>query len=171
MTQELTMPKFTHAKSAAIYPLTLLYDGDCPLCTLEIANLHDRDSDRRLRMVNIADPNFDIAPYASKHKVNLSDLMAMIHAVQADGQLVRGVAVFRLAYGAVGLGAITRPTSWPLLKPLFDWGYTHFARHRYTVSRFLGPLISRLAAARALRQSQACANGQACSHPANRRSS
>lgn len=155
----------SHETPASIYPLTLLYDGNCPICKLEMDNLQARDAHGRLLLVDIAAAGFDIAPYARAHGVSHADLMALIHAVRADARLVVGVEVFRLAYGAVGLGALTRPTGWPLLAPVFDRAYAIFARHRYAMSAVIAPLIERVAAARALKRSQACKDsrgGQAC---------
>lgn len=137
------------------YPLTLLYDEACPLCKSEIDNLKARNEAGTLRFVDVSDPDFDPTPYS----VPLADMMAVIHAVRGDGSLVKGVEVFRLAYGAVGLGWITRPTAWPLLKPLFDRAYIHLARNRYLVSERLAWLLFGIAARRAERRSRACKDG------------
>jgi predicted DCC family thiol-disulfide oxidoreductase YuxK len=137
------------------YPLTLLYDEACPLCKLEIDNLKARNDAGLLRFVDVSAPDFDPTPYG----VPLADMLALIHAVKGDGSVVRGVEVFRLAYGAVGLGWITRPTGWPLLKPLFDRAYVHLARHRYLVSRHFAWLLFGIAAKRAERRSRACKEG------------
>ncbi len=106
------------------YPLLVLYDGACPICKLEIDNFRDRDSSRLLRFVDISAPGFDPAPYG----VPLKDMLTVIHALKPDGSFVKGVEVFQLAYGAIGFGWLTAPTAWPLLKPLFDAAYLHFAR-------------------------------------------
>jgi len=137
------------------YPLTLLYDESCPLCRLEIDNLRVRDGGRHLRFIDVSDPAFDPTPYG----VTLDDMMAAIHAVRADGSIVKGVEVFRLAYCAVGLGWLTWPTGWPLLRPLFDRAYVHVARNRYRISERLGWLIFGIAAWRAEKRSRACHAG------------
>ncbi len=139
----------------AIYPLTLLYEEACPLCKLEIDNLKRRNNAGLLDFVDVSAPGFDPTPYG----VPLSDMLEAIHAVKADGTLVKGVEVFRLAYGAVGLEWITRPTGWPVLRPLFDRGYVHLARNRYWLSEKFARLLLGLAAKRAARRSQRCANG------------
>jgi predicted DCC family thiol-disulfide oxidoreductase YuxK len=138
------------------YPLTLLYDGACPVCNLEMDNLKARNAQGLLRFVNITTPGFDAAPY----RASIAEMNALIHAQRADGALVIGVEVFRLAYGAVGLGRVTAFTRWPLLKPVVDAAYALFARHRYFVSRFATPLILWLAARRATRNIQACKTGE-----------
>ena len=44
------------------YPLTLLYDGTCPVCVLEMDNLKARNAEGQLRFINIATPEFDAKP-------------------------------------------------------------------------------------------------------------
>jgi predicted DCC family thiol-disulfide oxidoreductase YuxK len=112
------------------YPLTLLYDGACPICQTEMDRLAQRDSLRRLVFVDIAQPGFDAAAYGA----TLDDMQRLIHAVRADGTLVVGVEVLRLAYAAVGLGLLFAPTALPRLRPWFERAYALFARNRYRVS-------------------------------------
>ncbi|CAN5468905.1 hypothetical protein BH11PSE11_BH11PSE11_04570 [soil metagenome] len=138
------------------YPLTLLYEETCPLCKLEIDNLKARDHQLRLRFVDVSAVGFDPLPYG----VPLSDMLEAIHAVKADGTMIKGVEVFRLAYEAVGLGWITRPTGWFFLKPLFDRGYVHLARNRHRLSERFGKLLFGIAAARANRRAAACREGK-----------
>lgn len=65
-------------------------------------------------------------------------LLERIHLLDAGGQVHVGMAVFRLAYRAVGLGWLVAPTGWPLLRPLFDRLYGCFARHRIGLGRRFG---------------------------------
>ncbi len=146
--------------SSSNFPLTLLYDGACPVCNLEMDNLKARNTAGMLQFVDIAAPFFDSAPYGT----SLKAMNGLIHAVRPDGSLVIGTEVFRLAYGAVGLGHWAAPTGWPLLKPVFDAAYKVFARNRYGISRAVGPVLTRIAALRANKRSQACAQG-ACRPP------
>lgn len=157
------------------YPLTLLYDGACPVCNLEMDNLKHRNTEGLLAFIDISLPEFDALPYGA----TLAEMNGLIHAVRPDGSLVVGVEVFRLAYGAVGLGHLTGPTAWPGLKPLVDAAYAVFARNRYGFSRASMPLLSALRSARAARRragveaaaqgaltsAAACRNGQ-CELPA-----
>jgi len=138
------------------YPLTLLYEEACPLCKLEVDNLKARNSAGLLRFVDISAPGFDPVPYG----VPLADMLEAIHGVKGDGNIVRGVEVFRLAYAAVGLGWITRPTGWPLLKPLFDRAYVHLARNRHNLSEKFAWLLFGIAARRAERRSRSCKEGR-----------
>lgn len=135
------------------YPLTLLYDGQCGVCSLEMDHLRERNHAGRLAFVDIAAPGFDPAPYGA----TLAEIDAVIHGVRPDGRVLRGVEVLRLAYAAVGLGWVLRPTGWGPLRPLADAGYRVFARHRRTISRVAAPLIDAVRAARARRSLDAMA--------------
>jgi len=109
------------------WQITVLYDGDCPLCTREIETLRRRDPEgRAARFEDIAAPDFEASRYGRSHV----ELMARIHGVLPDGTLVEGVEVFRRVYAAVGLGWLVAPTGWPLLRPVFDTAYRWFARNR-----------------------------------------
>jgi predicted DCC family thiol-disulfide oxidoreductase YuxK len=131
----------------ANYPLTLLYDAGCPVCSLEMDHLRERNHAGALRFVDIAAPGFDPAPYG----VTLAALNAEIHGVRPDGSLIRGVPVLRLAYTAAGLGWVVRPTGWAPLQPMFDALYCVFARNRQPISRVAAPLIDAVRAQRARR--------------------
>jgi len=129
------------------YPLTLFYDADCPVCSLEMDHLRARNRDGRLVFVDIAAPGFDPGACGA----TLAQMDAEIHALRPDGTLIRGVEVLRLAYAAVGLGWVLQPTGWAPLRPLFDAGYRVFARHRRAISHAAAPLIDAVRAARARR--------------------
>ena len=124
------------------FPLTVFYDASCPVCALEMDTLHERDCDRRLRLIDISAPSFD----ANAHGFAQRDLDAAIHAVRPDGSVVRGMEVLRLAYVAGGLGWLLQATRWPLVDRLADAAYRLFARHRHAISRTLAPVIRALRA-------------------------
>ncbi len=145
------------------YPLTLLYDANCPVCALEMEHLRERNAEAKLVFVDISAEGFDPAPFGASFEA----MDAEIHGVLPDGSVIKGVEVLRLAYAAVGLGWVMRPTGWAPVKPLFDWGYRVFARHRRRISGAAGPLIGAVRALRARRtvqRMQACAGG-ACATP------
>jgi predicted DCC family thiol-disulfide oxidoreductase YuxK len=110
---------------------TMLYDGHCPLCVREIRALKRLDRGReKLRLVDIAAPEFDPAPYGRAQ----DELMARIHGVLEDGTVIEGMEVFRRAYAAVGLGWLLKPTAWPGIRPLADAAYRWFARNRLRIT-------------------------------------
>lgn len=116
-----------------IYPLTIYYDASCPLCNGEMSNLMLRNVDGLLAFVDASPPHFK-SPLAG---ISRADLMGLLHARKANGEVVSGVEVFRLAYGAVGLGWVTAPTTWPVLGWLADKAYPVLARNRYRIPRGL----------------------------------
>jgi len=109
------------------WKITVLYDGDCPLCMREIEMLRRRDPEgAAARFEDIAAPGFDAARYGRTQ----DELMARIHGVLPDGTLIEGVEVFRRVYEAVGLRRIAAIMGWRPLRPLFDAAYRWFARNR-----------------------------------------
>ena len=147
----------------AIYPLTIYYDASCPLCNGEMTNLMLRNTnpERPLIFVDASAPTFE-SPLPGTTR---ADLMALIHARRADGQVVRSVEVFRLAYEAAGLGWVTAPTRWPVLRPLADRLYPWLARNRQRIPRRLVTLVfegaTRQAAEQAARRARC--NHDTCS--------
>lgn len=107
--------------------ITLLFDGECPLCAREVAMLRRLDRARgRIAFADIAAPGFDAGRYGRSD----AELMARIHGVLGDGRVVEGLEVFRRAYAAVGLGWALAWTDWPGLRRVADAGYRWFARNR-----------------------------------------
>lgn len=143
-----------------IYPLTLYYDGACPMCHAEMHNLMLRNRDELLAFVDISVPGFDgQPPGATQH-----DLMTLIHARQADGTLVKGVDVFRLAYSAAGLPWVSALMRRPVIGPLADRLYPWVARFRNHIPQRLVVLLFENAARRAAAQPR-CQSGDNCRLP------
>jgi predicted DCC family thiol-disulfide oxidoreductase YuxK len=121
----------------SVYPLTLYYDASCPLCKSEMTNLMLRNTAGLLRFVDASAAGF-VSPLPGR---SVNDLMQLIHAKRADGGVVQGVEVFRLAYSAVGMGWVTAPTRWPVLRQAADAVYPWIARHRHRLPRSLVALL------------------------------
>lgn len=115
------------------YPLTLFYDGTCPLCMMEMKQLMKRNSAKQLAFEDINVDDFS-SRYPTFDKAALN---ARIHAMWSNGDVITGLDVTYEAWRAVGKGWVYAPLRWPLIKPLADWGYTKFAKHRYTISFLL----------------------------------
>ena len=141
-----------HAMPAA---LTLLYDGGCPLCVREVTFLRRRDREQKLAFVDI-----NAADYSSDDHggITYREAMGRIHALKADGSVVRDVAVFREAYRLIGLGWIYAPTQWPVVAPLADAAYAQWARWRLAMTG--RPNLEELCACRSTTASEAAANHQ-----------
>lgn len=137
------------------YPLTLLYDGSCPICQLQMSALMKRDHASRLRFIDAAAPGFDAGKYGFKQE----EFMRHIHAIRPDGSIVKGVEVMDLAYRSVGLGWLTAASRLPALKPLFNHAYTCLANNRYRISTKIPGLLAFIAGIHANRIGKTCIDG------------
>ncbi len=112
-------------------PFTILIDGRCTLCRREAAFVQRLDHGRGLlRIVDITLADFDPAALGT----TMDAVMGQIHGIAPDGTLLRGMEVFRRAYGAVGKRWLLAWTAWPILRPIVDQLYLWFARHRVRIS-------------------------------------
>lgn len=117
------------------WEIKVFYDGACPLCRREADLLRWLDGGRgKVLLEDISSPEFD----ASRYGVTRDQLMGQIHGLLSTGRLVKGMAVFRRAYDAVGWGWLLAPTNWPILRRCFDAGYEWFARNRLRLTGRLG---------------------------------
>ena len=117
--------------------LTILYDGGCPLCQREVRFLQQRDERLhpqapQLGFVDINAPAYQPADHGG---ISYREAMGRIHAIGADGSVLRDVAVFREAYALIGLGWLYAPTGWPLLAPLVNGLYGLWAAARLRLTR------------------------------------
>jgi predicted DCC family thiol-disulfide oxidoreductase YuxK len=145
--------------NAVKYPLTIYFDGSCPLCTREIALLTKFDEQQLLQMVDCSATDFaPIDGYAREA------MMALIHARDAAGAWLIGAPVFAAAYRATGFASIASLWGSRRLQPMWRVVYPWIANNRMWLSKLgaIGALtwvLHRLharAATKALAQSQAC---------------
>jgi predicted DCC family thiol-disulfide oxidoreductase YuxK len=123
-----TQPHPSTPATAPTWRIKLLYDGDCPLCLREVNFLQKKDAGRGLvQFVDIADDGYDPAQHGG---VSFADAMGRIHAVMADGTVIKNVEVFRRVYEVLGMGWVYAATRWPLIGPLVDWAYGLWADWR-----------------------------------------
>ena len=116
----------------AEHALTLLYDGGCPLCVREVEFLRRKDQGQRMQFVDINAADYCPETWSG---ITYRQAMARIHAIDAEGTVLKDVAVFRAAYRLIGLGWIYAPTKWPLIGPVIDAVYTVWARYRLLITR------------------------------------
>jgi predicted DCC family thiol-disulfide oxidoreductase YuxK len=113
-------------KLNSTWDVEVFFDGDCPLCSREIAALRRMDRRRRIRFTDIAVDGFSPEQYDK----NMSELMDQIHGRLPDGAWIVGVEVFRRLYSAVGFSWLVAATRLPLISHLLETGYRQFAKRR-----------------------------------------
>ncbi|MFT0634756.1 thiol-disulfide oxidoreductase DCC family protein [Pseudomonas sihuiensis] len=117
------------------WPLTLYFDGDCPLCAREIRLLSRHASPQRLLLVDISAADFDPLPLG----LSLTAMQNRLHARWADGTWLLGLDASLWSWEAAGLGAWVAPLRWRPLRPLLEWGYRLFCRLRPHLARLPHP--------------------------------
>ena len=110
----------------APYPLTVFFDGACPICAREIALMKRMDHRRQLKFNDFSAVGYD----AASIDVSPAELGRIIHARWADGRVINGVEVFRAMWEAVGLGMLARLSRLSLIEPMVLRAYAWFARNR-----------------------------------------
>ena len=110
------------------WKIKLLYDGECPLCVREVNFLTKKDAGRGIvKFVDIADLDYDPQDNAN---IDFATAMGRIHAVLADGTVIKNVEVFRRVYEELGMGWIYAITKVPLLGAIANWLYEIWADWR-----------------------------------------
>ena len=101
------------------WPLRIYYDARCPLCAREMDALAANDLFARLQLVDCSPPDFEDAALAAAG-ISARQAMDFIHARDADGRWLKGVAVFEAAYAAIGVQAMASLLAQPRLSPAWD---------------------------------------------------
>ncbi len=113
--------------------LTLFYDGFCPLCVREMAQLRQIDKQGVLQLVDI-----QLAESQAHYpQIDFSEASRILLALTADGRLLRGLDSTHAAWSAVGLGYRTVWLRWPVIRWFADRAYLYFAANRYRISYWL----------------------------------
>ena len=116
----------------ASWKIKLLYDGECPLCVREVNFLQKRDAGRGIiKFVDIADPEYQAEENGG---VDFETAMGRIHAVLADGTVIKNVEVFRRVYEELGMGWIYAATKIPLIGAIADLLYGVWADWRLKIT-------------------------------------
>lgn len=118
----------TQSPEAQTWAIKLLYDGECPLCLREVNFLRKRDANRGLvAFVDIADENYTPSAHGG---IDYETAMGRIHAVLADGTIVKNVEVFRRVYEILGMGWIYAATKLPVIGAIANTLYGIWADWR-----------------------------------------
>ena len=115
------------------YPLTVYFDGLCPLCVAEINQLQQLNADGHLQFEGIHAPDFSIRfPHIDPESAD-----RVLHAEYADGTLIYGLDVTHQIWRAVNQKRWLVILRWPLIRWFADIAYRIFARNRYSLSYLL----------------------------------
>ncbi|MCG8414785.1 MAG: DUF393 domain-containing protein [Pseudomonadales bacterium] len=113
--------------------LTLYFDGDCPLCLMEIEALKKLSEDGRLSFVDVNSVDF-----AADHPhIDKAAALAKLHGMTNDGRMLYGLDVTVAAWSAVGKHRWLRILRWPILRYIADAVYWLFARYRAPIAWML----------------------------------
>ena len=120
------------------YPLTIYYDASCPMCAAEMHTLKETDFDNKLILVDCSATNFNepVSCPASQEA-----MMERIHAQDANGQWLKGVDVFAVAYRATGFTMLGKIWGSQTLKPLLSRMYPWVADNRHWLSKTPLPFV------------------------------
>jgi predicted DCC family thiol-disulfide oxidoreductase YuxK len=129
---EQSEPQVNLPADSPTWKIKLLYDGQCPLCVREVNFLQKHDAGRGLvAFVDIADDAYRPEDHGG---VDFETAMGRIHAVLADGTVIKNVEVFRQVYTVLGMGWVYAATGWPVIGPLVDWLYGLWANWRLALT-------------------------------------
>jgi predicted DCC family thiol-disulfide oxidoreductase YuxK len=116
------------------YPLTVFYDASCPLCATEMHALRDLDAAARLELVDCSAARFSDEGLRAEG-ITRERLMGRMHARDAHGRWLVGIAAFEAIYRAAGLEHAARLWGSPRWRPVFERLYPWVARYRQLLSR------------------------------------
>lgn len=115
------------------WPLTLYYDGDCPLCAREIQLLRQHTDVQRLCLVDISLRDF----HAESIGLTQPALQNLLHARFADGQWVTGLDATLWSWRAAGLGRWTAPSPGLRCDRYWSWVIERFVAYAPTSNGYL----------------------------------
>lgn len=151
----------------AHYPLVIYFDASCALCNSEMQNIKAHDTESRLTLIDCSAPDFDDRAFHAQG-ITRDTMMNCLHAQDANGHWLKGVAAFEVIYRSVGMASIAKLWGHPLLRPLAERAYPWVVKHRHALSALglhkLFGVLSRRAAQKSNSLSQACKAGH-CSTP------
>ena len=114
--------------------LNVLYDSKCFLCRKEIEFLKKRDTTSSIIFTDIECNSYDESSMKNG-QITYQEGMEVIHAVKADGTIIKGIDVFKEAYREVGLGFIWSISSLPIIRSIMDSTYIFWAKYRTLMTR------------------------------------
>ena len=116
------------------YPLTVYFDGECPICRREIDLMKVLNRRERLQFIDFSNSSYQ----PTDQRLSQCDLGRVIHARWSDGTIITGVEVFREMWEAIGLGFLARFSRLSGINTLLVRAYAWFAKNRLWLTKRAG---------------------------------
>ena len=101
----------------------LYYDGQCPLCSIEMHHLQKLKRDSlTLTDIHLA---VDLDPETKR------DFLNRLHLRKPDGEILSGLDASVYAWQQTRFGFLWSWLRWPVVKPLADFVYGKWAQRRF----------------------------------------
>lgn len=145
------------------YPLTIYFDASCRLCNSEMQNIKLHDIDNQLVLIDCSSPDFDDT-VCKDNDISQTAMMNRLHAQDAEGKWLIGVAAFEVIYLTVGMAFIAKLWGSPITRPWAERLYPWVVKHRYALSKIGLPelfgLWGKYVARKAEKRSRLCSEGR-----------
>jgi predicted DCC family thiol-disulfide oxidoreductase YuxK len=145
------------------FPLTIYFDASCRLCNSEMQNIKAHDAKNQLVLIDCSAPDFDDTEF---HALGITrkHMMNRLHAQDANGNWLIGVAAFEVIYHTVGIPFLALLWGSSITRPWAERFYPWVADHRYLLSKIGLPelfgLWGKYAARKAEKRSRLCSEGR-----------
>jgi predicted DCC family thiol-disulfide oxidoreductase YuxK len=127
--------------------LTVYFDGQCGLCSAEMAEIRAMDSHGEIHFVDCAPEGFCDAD-AQAAGITQAAMLEALHVRDVLGDWHRGVDAIALVYATAGAPWLAKAWASPLTRPLTRRLYPWLVRHRHRLSALgldvVGPKALRL---------------------------
>ena len=112
-------------------PVTVYFDGSCPLCRAEISHYQAQDRAAALRFCDVSRAAGEVAP-----GLMADQAMARFHVRRADGEIVSGAAAFVAVWRLLPRWSwAARMASLPGAMMVFEVGYRIWLRFKPRASQ------------------------------------
>lgn len=111
--------------------LKLLYDGECPICKREICILQKKESQNKIKFVDISSKEF--SPFENNN-IDYNTAMSQIHAIDGKGNLLVGIPAFATVYARSQLLVTSTLLRITFIKSILKPLYTLFAKKRLWIT-------------------------------------
>lgn len=109
--------------------LTIFYDGNCPLCTLEMQKLKRQDAKGLIILEDLHQKDFN----SRFPNIDIKKALEILHGYY-QGETLLALDVTHRAWSLVGKGAIVAPLKIPGIRQLAHCGYLLMAKYRRPIS-------------------------------------